>query len=253
MYAAERRQWILDQVRADGRVEVAALAADLDVTPETIRRDLSVLEGAGLLRRAHGGAIPAERLRFEQELASRDILLSEEKEAIAQRALSFVPAGGSVLIDAGTTTARFARALAPQEELTVVTNSMPIALELAGRENCQVYCIGGRIRSKTMAAVDAWAVRSLAEVNVDVAFVGTNGITLSRGLSTADQAEAAVKRAMIASAGLVVVLADRSKWGEQKFASFASLEEVDAIVTDAGAPLGLVAEVESAGPKVVLA
>ncbi|MDA8261547.1 MAG: DeoR/GlpR family DNA-binding transcription regulator [Actinomycetota bacterium] len=253
MYAAERRQWIVDRVRADGRVEVVALAVDLDVTPETIRRDLSVLEDAGLLRRAHGGAIPIERLRFEQELSSRDILLSDEKEAIALRALSFVPAGGSVLIDAGSTTARLARALNPEEELTVVTNSVPVALELGGRENCQLYFIGGRIRSKTMAAVDAWAVRALAEVTVDVAFVGTNGITATRGFSTADQAEAAVKRAMIASAEMVVALADHSKWGEQKFASFASLDEVDVIITDSGAPRDLAGEIEAAGPKVVIA
>ncbi len=253
MYAAERRQWIVDRVRANGRVDVATLAGELEVTPETIRRDLSALEDAGLLRRAHGGAIPIERLRFEQELSSRDVLLAEEKDAIAHRALAYVPAGGSILLDAGSTTARLARALAPTEELTVVTNSVPIAHELGMRENYQLYCVGGRIRSKTMAAVDAWAVHSLAEVNVNVAFIGTNGINLARGLSTADTAEAAVKRAMIASAETVVVLADHSKWGEQKFATFASLEAVDVIITDAGAPHDLVAEVEAAGPKVVIA
>ena len=253
MYAAERRQWIVDRVRANGRAEVASLASELEVTPETIRRDLSALEDAGLLRRAHGGAIPVERLRFEQELSSRDVLLADEKEAIAKKALALVPAGGSVLIDAGSTTARLARLLAPDEELTVVTNSMPIALELGMRENCQLHCIGGRIRAKTMAAVDSWAIRALGEVNVDVAFIGTNGINLARGLSTADAAEAAVKRAMIASAEMVVVLADHIKWGEQKFASFASLGDVDVIITDSGAPADLVAEVESAGPKVVIA
>lgn len=253
MYAGERRQWIFDRVKDAGRVEVNALAAELGVTRETIRRDLSVLEEGGLVRRAHGGAVPVERLRFEQELSSRDQLYLEEKRAIAHRALEFLPYGGSVILDAGTTTANLARQLPRNSDLTVVTNSIAISMELAMRADCQVFNIGGRVRSKTLAAVDTWAMTALSELSVDVAFVGTNGVTLGRGFSTPDPAEAEVKRAMVGAAQVVVVLADSSKWGEQKFVSFARLKDVDVVITDSSAPADLVAEVEAAGPKVVIA
>lgn len=253
MYAVERRQWIVDRVREQGRVEVNALAEELRVTPETIRRDLAVLEGLGMVRRAHGGAIPVERLRYEEELSSRDQLLRREKEAIAIKALDEVPRSGTVILDAGSTTAHLADALPRDRELTVVTNSIPIALRLASVANFQVITVGGRLRSKTLAEVDAWALRSLSEITVDVAFLGTNGVTEHRGLSTADPAEAEVKRAMVRSANRVVVMADHTKWGEQKFVTFASLRDVDVLVTDSKVPRELVAQVEAAGPKVVIA
>jgi len=106
LYAEERHQLIVQQARREGRVDVAALAAELEVTSETIRRDLTMLERQGVLRRVHGGAIPVERLRFERSLAARDALMQAEKERIAKAALEELPDEGAVLLDAGTTTAR---------------------------------------------------------------------------------------------------------------------------------------------------
>src|SRR5512139_3366333 len=111
MYAEERQQEIVSRARAQGRVDVAALAEDLTVTAETIRRDLTTLERAGVLRRVHGGAIPVERIGFEPVLATRDAVLTEEKERIAKVALAEVPDEGAIILDAGTTTARLAQAL----------------------------------------------------------------------------------------------------------------------------------------------
>lgn len=253
MYAEERQQWIVENARTNGRVDVAAIAETLDVTTETIRRDLKVLERHGVLRRVHGGAIPVERLGFEPGLAARDAVLTSEKERIAKAALAELPDEGSVLLDAGTTTARLADALPLDRELVVVTNGLPIAMSLSARPNVTVLLVGGRVRGRTLAAVDAWALGVLEDTYVDVAFVGTNGLSVERGLTTPDHNEAAVKRAMIASARRTVLLADHSKVGVDHLARFASLEDIDLVVTDTGIDEEYAERLRAAGPRVVLA
>ncbi|HEX2145131.1 MAG TPA: DeoR family transcriptional regulator, partial [Glycomyces sp.] len=123
MFAEERQQRIAERARTEGRVDVTALAADFDVTTETIRRDLTALERQGVVKKVHGGAIPLERIGFEPTVAARDTVQTAAKERIAAAALAEVPAEGAILLDAGTTTARIAEALPHERELTVVTNS----------------------------------------------------------------------------------------------------------------------------------
>ena len=253
MYPEERQQWIVDRARSTGRLEVSAVAEELDVTTETVRRDLKVLERHGLLRRVHGGAIPVERLGFEPGLATRDAVLTTEKERIAVAALAELPAEGSILLDAGTTTARFADVLPRDRELVVLTNGLPIAMSLASRPNLTVLLLGGRVRGRTLAAVDAWAQRALADTYVDVAFLGTNGVSCERGLTTPDTTEAAVKRAMVGAARRVVLLADHTKVGSNHLARFAGLEDVDVLVTDSGIEADDVERLASGGPRVVVA
>lgn len=253
MYAAERQQWLLTRTREDGRVDVASVAQELDVTPETIRRDLGTLERQGLVRRVHGGAIPADRLDFEPALGQRDTLASQEKERIAKAALAELEGCLTVLLDAGTTTARLAQTLPTDREITVVTNSLSIASILATRPNVVVRLLGGRVRGTTMATVDDWMTDTLATLTVDVAFVGTNGFSPERGLTTPDPAEAAAKRAMIAAARRTVVLADAAKYGTDQFARFARLDQVDALVTDTDLDDDAAAAIEAAGPRVVRA
>lgn len=253
MYAEERQRWIVEQARADGRVEVAALAEELSVTTETIRRDLTTLERHALLRRVHGGAIPIERLGFEPALAARVGVLAAEKERIARLALDELPEEGAILLDAGTTTARLAEALPADRELVVVTNSLPIAMSLSVRPNLTVLLLGGKVRGRTQAAVDAWALQALADSYVDVAFVGTNGISLERGLTTPDTTESAVKRAMIRAARRSVVLADHTKVGQDHLSRFAGLEEIDTLITDSGLDGQVADELRASGLKVLQA
>jgi DeoR family transcriptional regulator, fructose operon transcriptional repressor len=252
VYATERQQQILDVARAHGRVEVKDLAEQLDVTPETVRRDLTVLERHGLVRRVHGGAIPVERLGFEPGISDREQVLAGEKERIAKRALEELPAGGSVLIDAGTTTVRLAEMLPQDRELTVLTHALPVAMVLATRPGITLHLIGGTVRGRTLAAVGPWALRDLEDIHADVAFVGTNGLTVEHGLTTPDLAEAAVKQAIIAASHRVVVLADHTKLGRVDLARVAPLTAVDTLVTDAGVDAAVAAEVEEAGVRVVL-
>ncbi|WP_265520688.1 DeoR/GlpR family DNA-binding transcription regulator [Oerskovia flava] len=253
MYAPERHQQILERARTDGRVEVTSLARDLGVTPETVRRDLSVLERHGHVRRVHGGAIPVERLGIEPAIAEREGVLAAEKARIAKTALDELPDQGSVILDAGTTTVRLAEMLPTDRELTVVTHSLPIAMLVAARSNLHLHLVGGSVRGRTLAAVGPWAERDLHDVHVDVAFLGTNGLTVEQGLTTPDLVEASVKRAIVDAARRVVVLADHTKVGRSDFAHVADLSRVDVLITDTGIDPDLAEGVQDAGPMVVRA
>lgn len=252
MYPEERRQEIAVLVRKNGRGDVSDLAGRFEVTPETIRRDLTDLEQRNVLRRVHGGAIPIERFRAEPAIREKATSMAGEKGRIASAALAFVPERGTVLLDAGTTTLALAQVF-PDRELTVFTNALPVGLELATRRNLQLYVIGGRVRGRTLAHVDEWALRHLADLRVDVAFVGTNALTVERGLSTPDPSEAAVKGGMCRAARQVVVVADHTKVGEEDAVRFASIEKVDVLVTDVGLPPIYREALEEAGVEVVLA
>lgn len=253
MYAPERHQAILAIARRDGRVEVKALADDFNVTPETIRRDLTVMERRGLVQRAHGGAIPSERLGVEPSVAAREAIFSNEKIAIAKAALAQLPDGGSIILDAGTTTIQLASLLPDDVELTVVTNSITVATMLTTKPNVELHLLGGHVRPRTLAAVGPWTADALSSVSVDVAFMGINGITVERGLTTPDIDEARVKAALIASARRTVVMADHTKIGREDFATVAPLSAVDTIITDAGIDPEIVLELELAGVDVVTA
>lgn len=253
MYAEERQQEILLRARAVGRVDVVTLAEEFAVTTETIRRDLTALERAGVVRRVHGGAIPVERLGFEPALAARDEVMTEEKERIAKAALGELPEDGAIIIDAGSTTARLVQALPADRELTIIVNSPPLATILATRPNLTVIMLGGRVRGRTLATVDDWALRPLADIHVDVAFMAANGCSVAKGLTTPDPAEAAIKRAMIGAAERSVLLADHAKFTTTYLARFASLAEIDVVISDTGLDAALAAEIAAAGPEVIRA
>jgi len=253
VYAPERHQLILTAARADGRVDVMALSRQLDVTPETVRRDLTTLERRGLLRRVHGGAIPVERLGAEPGLADREGRYAQQKDRIAKLAVDELPDGGSIILDAGTTTARLAELLPTDRELTVVTHSLPIAMILASRPGITLHLIGGLVRWRTLAAVGGWARQAIAEIHADVTFLGTNGLTVEHGLTTPDLAEAQVKRALVDAARRTVVLADHSKIGRTDFALVAPIDRVDTLITDSEVDPELADELEAAGLSVVRA
>ncbi|MFF7802037.1 DeoR/GlpR family DNA-binding transcription regulator [Streptomyces olivaceus] len=253
MYAPERQQEILRLARDSGRVDVVSLAEEFQVTAETIRRDLKALDRAGLLRRVHGGAIPAGRLDFEPDLAERESTAADEKDRIAEAALAELPAEGTLVLDAGSTVARMAAAIPPGASLTVVTHSLPIAARLADHPGIQLHLVGGRVRHRTRAAVDAWALRAYGEIRADVTVVAANGFSVEYGLTTPDLAEAAVKRAAVAAARRVVLVADSSKYGQEHFARFGALDDVDLLITDSGLSPEDTNAVERAGTGVVRA
>jgi DeoR family fructose operon transcriptional repressor len=255
LYPEERQQAIAALVADRGRLSVAAVAEQFGVTTETVRRDLAVLERSGMLRRVHGGAVPAGTFTLvEPGLVERHGTRGEAKRAIAAAALDLLPGSdGSVVLDGGTTTAALAEQLPADRRLLVVTSSVPIAARLSGAPGVSLHVLGGRVRGITQCAVGESTVRALGDLRVDVAFLGTNGITPQHGFTTPDDAEASVKRAMVRAGQRVVVLADSTKLDREHLVRFAAPEDVDVLVTDTQADPGVVAELEKAGIDVVLA
>jgi DeoR family fructose operon transcriptional repressor len=255
VYAAERQQAMTQLVRARGRISVVELAQEYDVTTETVRRDLSVLEDRNLVRRVHGGAIPADALTLiEAGLPDRDVARIEQKQRIAAAAVELLPkADSTVVIDAGTTTVRLSRLLPANLQMTVVTHAVPIAAQLAGSPQIELHLLPGRVRRHTHAAVGAETVEALDAIRADLAFLGTNGLTVEHGLSTPDRTEAAVKRAIVERARRVVVLADSSKIGVERTIKFAELAAVDTLVTDKEIATDAREAIERQGVEVITA
>lgn len=255
MYAEERQQAIARLVAERGRVSVTTLSDEFDVTTETVRRDLSLLERMNLVRRVHGGAVPADSLSvIEAAVGERDSANTEQKEAIARAAVGLLPPPGStIVLDAGTTTVRLASLLPRDHRLVVVTHCVPIAARLAGLHHIELHLLPGRVRDATQAAVGADTVEALSRIRADVTYVGTNGVSTEHGLSTPDRDEAAVKRAMVAASRRVVTLADSSKFGQEAVVRFAGLGEIDVLVTDDGLPKAQRRAFAAAGPDVVVA
>lgn len=254
MYGSERRRHITELLAGAGRVSVTELASHLDVSTETIRRDLSTLEGEGCLERTHGGAVPAiPGGRTERTLDARRAENVSAKKAIGRAALQLLPpAGGSIALDAGSTTARLAEALPPDHGLTVFTNSVPHADLLHRAGTPDLHLVGGHVRGLTAACVGPTALEALDPLRVDLAVLGTNGLHEARGLTTQDPDEAAVKRAMCGSARRVAVLADASKLGHEFLVSFAPLAAVDVLVTDLRPTGPVAAALDDLGIEVLL-
>ncbi|WP_433046810.1 DeoR/GlpR family DNA-binding transcription regulator [Dactylosporangium sp. CS-033363] len=249
----ERRREIAALVRSSGRVQAAELSTRFSVNAETIRRDLSMLEAAGDLRRVHGGAVARATLADEGRVSDRIGERREEKLAIARAAAAEIPPFGAIFIEAGSTTGHLAQLLPDRGDLLIVTNALQIALALTDLGHSTVMTIGGRVRPASYAEVDTWALERLAALRFDVAFVGANAVDLAWGLSTPDPAEAAVKTAILASAQKSVLMTDASKFGLQAACRYASIEDIDLVVTDAGLDPATAEEIRGLGPKVRLA
>ena len=234
MYAEERHQAIAELVAGRGRVSVTELASHFDVTSETVRRDLSQLERLQLLRRVHGGAVSTRSVTMlEPRLDDRDHENEPQKERIARAAIGLLPSGGgTLLIDAGTTTARLASMLPAGDQWTVITHATPIAAMLAPLPHVELHLLPGRVRPATQAAVGQDTVEAIGRYRADLVFLGTNGVTSRHGFSTPDAEEAATKRALAHSGEQVVVVSDATKIGQERLVRFADLGEVDVLVTD---------------------
>ncbi|MDF2719419.1 MAG: yulB 2, partial [Paenibacillus sp.] len=218
------------------------------VTEETIRRDLDRLEQAGRLRRSHGGAVSVKEQQPEIPYFEREVTYAEEKRRIAQEAVRLISTNDRILLDASST-AWYMAANLPDIPLTVLTNSIKVATELAGKEKIEVISTGGILAARSLSYVGPLAERSLDAYHVDKAFLSCKGVHLERGISESNELQARIKQKMIGMADRVVlladaskfgvqaftqvaVLADASKFGVQAFTQVAALHEVDAIVTD---------------------
>ncbi|MFE0581608.1 MULTISPECIES: DeoR/GlpR family DNA-binding transcription regulator [unclassified Streptomyces] len=236
MFAAERRQLILEMVRANGAVSLRELARVVQTSEVTVRRDVRALEAEGLLDRRHGGAVLPGGFTRESGFPQKSHLATAEKTAIADVAAGLVEEGEAVVVGAGTTTQELARRLARVPGLTVVTNSLLVAQALAHANRVEVVMTGGTLRGSNYALVGSGAEQSLQGLRVSRAFLSGSGLTAERGLSTSNMLSASVDRALVQAAAEVVVLADHTKLGTDTMFQTVPTDVMTRLVTDEPPP-----------------
>ncbi|WP_016905883.1 MULTISPECIES: DeoR/GlpR family DNA-binding transcription regulator [Streptomyces] len=265
LLAEQRRALILDEVRRRGGARVNELTRRLGVSDMTVRRDLDALARQGALEKVHGGAVPvAEASTHEPGFEAKSSLELSAKEDIARAAARLAKPGSAIALSAGTTTHALAQHLVDVERLTVVTNSARVAdvfhaaeyppgSPQAPRPGAATVVLTGGVRTPSDALVGSVADAAIRSLHFDVLFIGVHGISVEAGLSSPNLAEAETNRRLVGSARRVVVVADHTKWGTVGLSSFASLEQVDTLVTDAGLPGEVRAEIEEQFLELVVA
>ncbi|MFC4438887.1 MULTISPECIES: HTH-type transcriptional regulator GlpR [Natrialbaceae] len=239
MLPEQRKRKVVEHVSERDGCSVEELADELDVSKATIRRDLSELEDEQLVDRSHGGAVPATAVGREQTYIQKEVQNLEAKVSIGSRAAREIHDGQVVFFDSGTTTIQVARQVPSDTSFIPVTNSPLLALELGKNAN-DVKLTGGTLRHRTRALVGPSAESFMERTNFDLLFLGTNGID-DGALTTPNEDEARMKQLMVENAERVVLVGDQTKFGDRSFVQFASLEDVDVLVTDAE-PTGELAE-----------
>lgn len=237
---AGRAAIILKELRHAGSASVEALRDKLGVSLATVRRDLQDLEESGLLRRTHGGAIPIEPLFYEAFRHDRSFQdqvgsYSDEKRRIALAASELISPGDTIALTAGTTTTEVVRSLHALGGITVVTNTVNVAMELSNRKDVHVFVTGGHLRGDWFSLVGPAAVASMSSVFVDVLFVGVNGIDAQRGLTCFNDDEVEINRCMVRQAKRKIAVADHSKLGVVAKWLICPADTVDMLITDSGA------------------
>lgn len=250
MLAAERWQKIIQLVHDRGSMRVSELSELCEVTEETIRRDLDKLESEGKLLRSHGGAISIREVQAEIPYFERETLNPEQKRNIAREAVKHVMDNDRIILDASTTAWYMARHL-PNQPLTVITNSLKVAMELSTKDLIRVISTGGQLSPRSLSFVGPLAERSLDHYHVDKAFLSCKGLHPKRGISESSELQALIKRRMISIADHVTILADFSKIGVQSLTRVVSLDEIDQVITDGKSDEGLISELSSMSIKVI--
>ncbi|MBW9154345.1 DeoR/GlpR family DNA-binding transcription regulator [Clostridium estertheticum] len=231
MFPEERKSKILNSLNKYGKVKVCDLSQQYEVSEVTIRRDLQELEEDKMIKRVHGGAVLNGNTKFEPTFSEKIDKFYDEKESIGKLAAAIIVDGDTIALDAGTTTISIARQITAKN-ITVLTNSVDVAYELAKKKDVEVIITGGTLRWETRAMVGPVADNALKNFRVDKVFIGTNGICIINGLTTPNIIEANTKREMIKIADQTIVVCDHTKFGTVYFAKIVDLDSVDIIITD---------------------
>ncbi len=249
---AERLSEVLRVLAETGSLHVNDLCARFGVSSATLRRDLATLEEQRLLTRTHGGALP-QGLTNEVPVPYRESRSRDAKRAIVRTAMRMLPTGPHVIaLTGGSTTSEFARELPDRADLTVVTNALNIAMELALHPRLKLVVVGGVARPQSYELVGPWAEHVLASISIGTAFIGVDGIDASAGITTHDENEARTNRAMLGRARRVIVVADGSKLGQTTLARMGDIQDVHEVITDRSAAPDAVAAIQRAGVRVTV-
>lgn len=247
----QREMDIMNWLHKRGTARITELSDYLRVSKNTIRRDLKSLEEQGHIRITHGGAVLNRDSPMGAPLSDREVQLIDEKRRIGREANALIPAGASVLLDAGTTTEQVAVALHDRDGLTIITNGLNIITHLADASDLVTVCTGGSINTITRCFVGFHAEQFLEQFHVDIAFISAGGVN-ARGVTNTNTAEVQIKRAMIGIADKVVLLVTHDKVGRTALAPFAGLNDIHTIITDDKADPAIVDSLRLAGPQVII-
>jgi len=256
LLVTERRNKIKEMLFQKGSIKVSELTHLFQVSEETIRRDLYALEAQGLIEKKYGGAVLLDKERNlvpPPPVHQRKFQFSEEKNAIGKRAAERIGPDQIVIIDAGSTTWYAATHLRETENIVVISNGMNIVEECSKNETAKIYLLGGELRRNSMSLVGPQAETELAKYNADYALLGTSGISLRDGFTSADPYEGEIKRAMVAAGRKVVILADHSKLNKPGLVSFCNFEDVDLLITSELADPDILDHLRSLGVEVEVA
>ncbi|SDM23175.1 DeoR/GlpR family DNA-binding transcription regulator [Actinomyces ruminicola] len=245
-----RREALIRELRERGEMEVSELPERFGVSVETIRRDLRQLESSGRIIRTYGRVTAAESATYETSRAFRSSHHTDEKDRIARAAAACLGHAETVFLDEGNQPLLVGRSLPVDRPLTVVTTSLPTALELAERPRYTVITVGGRIRPTTLGAVGHWATTMLEQMEPDLAFIGANGVTDAGWLTTPDPAVAAVKEAALAVARRAVFVGNHTKFGHSTFVRFGHVRALERIITGRELRRATARRLGSFGPQV---
>ncbi|MEW6045329.1 MAG: DeoR/GlpR family DNA-binding transcription regulator [Bacillota bacterium] len=251
--APERREIIRRLLQQDGAVRVSELASALGVSEETVRRDLEALERAGVAQRTYGGAVSTQPASPELPFARRQAERQEQKQKIARTALQLVCPGDNIGMDASTTVLQMALAWPEGLQATVLTNSMPTAMELAKHPAVTVVCPGGIVRQAAWSFVGPLAEQTIAAYHLNKVFMSCRGLSVEHGPTESNELEVQVKRRLAQVADQVIILADSSKLDASGFVSIVPISAVHTVITDAEANPSSLDRLSKLGIQVIVA
>jgi len=249
----ERQMKILTELNENGFVRVQSLCENFYVSSVTIRKDLSFLEKKGLLFRTHGGASKQSLYAFERNIGEKEELQVDQKKKIAENGIQFINNGDYIILGSGTSVLYLARMLDDFEQLTVVTPSLFVSVELCNNDNIKTLQLGGNVRKSSNSVIGSIAEQTLNDFSCNKVFLGVDGIDLEFGITTSNALEAQLNKAMIKASEKVIVLADSSKIGKRSFGKIADIQEIDVLITDAGIKKKDQKVLESLGVEIVIA
>ncbi len=249
--AEERRSLLLNQLKDNGKILIADLVNQFNVSEVSIRKDLAVLEERKLLLRVKGGAVNMHQSvdYDDMTISQKQNLHAREKQLLGKFAASLIADGETVILDSGTTTMEIAKNLDGLENLTVITNALDIAITLNRYDRFNVITLGGKMRSVSYSTVGMLAESALRNFYCDKLFLGVDSVSIKDGISTPNLEEASINQAMINSAKEVIAIFDSSKFGRRSFVHIAALEKIDTIITDSGISPDFKDYVEASGIK----
>ncbi|KXB47865.1 transcriptional regulator, DeoR family [Bacteroidales bacterium KA00344] len=253
MTKEERREAILEQFIKQDVLQVSDLAEQLNVSPVTIRKDLTTLEKEGKLYRSHGRAIAINPFAINRSVNEKELLNMEEKHRIGMEAAKLIDYNDSIIIASGTTIHAFSKCIKPKHRLMVVSAALPASINLSQIDGIDVVQLGGNLRQSSLSVVGQYSERLLCDTSFSKLFLGVDGIDFDYGISTTDLSEALLNRQMIEAAQRTIVLADSSKFGRRGFAKICDMETIDTIITDSNLRAADRDRIEELGIELIIA